>query len=546
MNNTYLPVQKLDTKEANKKFFILMKGYYFHVSIYSVGKKVTSEVRRIMGSSTPRMSYSTPSHSLVQLSGSMQIPRKPKRKAKAAIAAEKYGGKKKGRVSTATFQKKVVVFEYMGPDAPKVFTRTDKKICTRGLLPPILVDSSEDEVRNEICDVVRTCSIPDLSECTPSDFEFIDMSGKQARVPQCKIGFEWDGRAVKELAGTGCVYIRLTTNIVPESETSSGDDLPPAFTLASHQPSSSHSSFSSDSTRRRVSTGVDSSDPSTSRNVDSSGPNTSRHIDSSGPSTSRNADSSGPSTSRDVASGMSPRVVFIDDDDNDLPPLCKHGASDPVEDITKLVEMFPNMDESQLKYLYDLSNCSFTCTVDCALEGPSLESLRGLAVTQVTIPPEESPRIRLDADDDDLDWVEAALAFYKQSKFIKEAQVRVSIRGQPGIDTGGVRRQFFSVVFSKLAQPSSSSFTFFEGSTNRLRPAFKASTLSSGMLTTIGTMVAHSILLDGQGFPFIADFCYYYIAGCYDRAITCITVEDVSIGVKNLLSEVGMCEEPIE
>ena len=363
----------------------------------------------------------------------------------------------------------------MGPDAPKVFTRTDKKICTRGLLPPILVDSSEDEVRNEICDVIRTCSIPDLSECTPSDFEFIDMSGKQARVPQCKIGFEWDGRAVKELAGTGCVYIRLTRNINPESETSSGDELPPAFTLASHQPSSSHGSFSSDSTRPRMSTGVDSSGASTSRSVDSSGPSTSRSVASGGPSTSRSVDSSAPSMSCNVASGgpstsrsvdssgasmscnvasggpsTSPPVIFVEDDNNYLLPLCKVGTSDPVEDIAKLLEMFPNVDEKQLKYLYDLSKCSFTRTVDCALEGPSLESLRGLAVTQVTIPPQESPRIRLDVDDDDLDWVEAALAFYKQSKFIKEAQVRISIRGQPGIDTGGVRRQFFSVVFSNI------------------------------------------------------------------------------------------------
>ena len=50
----------------------------FHVCMHPPGKKVTSEVRRIMGTSTPRLSYSTPSHSMVQLSGSTQIPRKPK------------------------------------------------------------------------------------------------------------------------------------------------------------------------------------------------------------------------------------------------------------------------------------------------------------------------------------------------------------------------------------------------------------------------------------------------------------------------------------
>ena len=226
--------------------------------------------------------------------------------------------------------------------------------------------------------------------------------------------------------------------------------------VASGEPSTSHYVASGGPSTSRD---VASDGPSTSYNVTTGGSSMSVGINSGGPSTSYNVAFAGPSTSCNVASGgpsMSPGIVCIDDDEDDLPPLCKHEASDPVEDIAKLLEMFPNMDENQLKYLYDLSKCSFTRTVDCALEGPSLESLRGLAVTQITIPPQESPQIRLDVGDNDLDWVEAALAFYKQSKFIEEAQVRISIRGQPGIDTGGVCRQFFSVVFSKLAQPSSS------------------------------------------------------------------------------------------
>ena len=63
----------------------------------------------------------------------------------------------------------------------------------------------------------------------------------------------------------------------------------------------------------------------------------------------------------------------------------------------------------------------------------------------------ESPRIKLEADDDDDDWVEAAVAFYKSPKFNIEGEVRVYIRGQPGVVTGGIRRQFFSVVFKNLA-----------------------------------------------------------------------------------------------
>ena len=52
---------------------------------------------------------------------------------------------------------------------------------------------------------------PNLSEIGPGDFQFINMSRRQASVPHCKRkGFEWNGWAVKELAGPGAVYIRLT------------------------------------------------------------------------------------------------------------------------------------------------------------------------------------------------------------------------------------------------------------------------------------------------------------------------------------------------
>ena len=80
-------------------------------------------------------------------------------------------------------------------------------------------------------------------------------------------------------------------------------------------------------------------------------------------------ESTAPCTSRSVVS-----PIFIDDDD-DFPALCKNGASDPAEDITRMIEMFLNMTEEQLRYLYDLSKHSFTCAVDCALAGPSLETL---------------------------------------------------------------------------------------------------------------------------------------------------------------------------
>ena len=168
-----------------------------------------------------------------------------------------------------------------------------------------------------------------------------------------------------------------------------------------------------------------------------------------------------------------------------------------------------------------------------------MESLLSLLSTyQITVSTSESPRIRLENDDEADDWVEAALSFYKQLRFNKHAGVRISIRDQPAIDLGGVRRQFFSVVFNTLINPSSSTRSIFEGPPNRLRPAQKGSLVSSGLLKNFGVMIAHSLLLDGQGFPFLADYCYYYIAGCEELAITCITSEDVGNNVKFIIDEV--------
>ena len=97
----------------------------------------------------------------------------------------------------------------MGVNAPESFTRSDKDVCTSGLLPLVSTDATEEEIRQEICAVINNCSNPELSEIAPNDFEYINMSGKRASIPHCKEGFEWNGRAVKELAGAGSIYVRL-------------------------------------------------------------------------------------------------------------------------------------------------------------------------------------------------------------------------------------------------------------------------------------------------------------------------------------------------
>ena len=72
-------------------------------------------------------------------------------------------------------------------------------------------NATEQEVRDEICAVLVNSELPQL--VTPNAFEFIDVSGKLAFVPSIKEGFEFNGRIVKQFAGTVSLYIRLLQNL---------------------------------------------------------------------------------------------------------------------------------------------------------------------------------------------------------------------------------------------------------------------------------------------------------------------------------------------
>ena len=81
-------------------------------------------------------------------------------------------------------------------------------------------------------------------------------------------------------------------------------------------------------------------------------------------------------------------------------------------------------------------------------------------------------KVRVDADD----LLSDALAFYKRSDFDPSRPVRVYFNGQPGIDTGGVKRQFFSDLFERLT--ASTDLKLFEGPPTRLFLSYNQHALS--------------------------------------------------------------------
>ena len=149
-------------------------------------------------------------------------PKRGKGKGKAKISYDIC----RGRKPAPKYQKKLVVIDYMGSDAPRSFGLKESYVLMRGLLPEIAVSATEGEVRTFIRDTIRN-SEKTLSACLSSDFEYMEASGKCVCTPAHQADFEWSGRAVKQLAGAGAVYVRLVydreNNLSDESSDSSSE-----------------------------------------------------------------------------------------------------------------------------------------------------------------------------------------------------------------------------------------------------------------------------------------------------------------------------------
>ena len=147
-----------------------------------------------------------------------------KRKGKSPYGVNSKKGKYVSK--KITFQKKLVVLRYMG-EGKKQFTLKESSVILRGLLPEIDVESNERDVRDAIVNVIVN-SDQEMTACSRYSFEFIEASGKSLCVPAKPSSFEWTGRAVKNLAGSGQVYVRLLFDLVSSDSESEFPDVFPS------------------------------------------------------------------------------------------------------------------------------------------------------------------------------------------------------------------------------------------------------------------------------------------------------------------------------
>ena len=135
-------------------------------------------------------------------------------------------------------------------------------------------------------------------------------------------------------------------------------------------------------------------------------------------------------------------------------------------------------------------------------------------------------------DEDDI--LNDALAYYKDSKFDARKKLHVVYKGQPAADAGGVTHQFYTQLLQEISQQ------FFQGDTFKT-PIYNSNMVVSGIMKLVGTVITHSILQGGPGFPVFSPSVYHYLAtGDFDAAVQKISVNDCTVATKHFIDQASI------
>ena len=116
-------------------------------------------------------------------------------------------------------------------------------------------------------------------------------------------------------------------------------------------------------------------------------------------------------------------------------------------------------------------------------------------------------KVKIDKDDMLMDL----FSIYKGPDFDPHVQLKLQIRVEPAVDTGGVLRQSFSSIFGEIAQGSCYQ-KLFRGPNTRLTPFYSSHNVLTGIFDVLGKMVAHSLVQGGPDFPYLAPGIFWYVA----------------------------------
>ena len=167
------------------------------------------------------------------------------------------------------------------------------------------------------------------------------------------------------------------------------------------------------------------------------------------------------------------------------------------------------------------------------MNGPSLDSIVKMINTRTMA----NPVVKVSMDSDDV-WADM-LAMYKQSDNLIGKPIRVTLDDSPVIDTCGVRKHVYTSVYAEFV--NNKHVRLFDGPPNSVSPCYSAEARCSGLFKVLGTMVGHSILQDGIGFPYPYPVAYWYIVAGEEKALEFINISDVGRDTAYAVTKVVKC-----
>ena len=138
--------------------------------------------------------------------------------------------------------------------------------------------------------------------------------------------------------------------------------------------------------------------------------------------------------------------------------------------------------------------------------------------------------IKITVDEEDL--FRDTLVFYKNPDFDASRPIVITMANQPGLDTGGIRRDFFTRVLDLFVEDA---LSIFMGEIHHFRPHHSPQVLP--LLKILGSIIVHSLV---QGGPYLAPYVYWYLAtGSEETSLIFVTLEDLTPDVANVVQEVS-------
>ena len=129
--------------------------------------------------------------------------------------------------------------------------------------------------------------------------------------------------------------------------------------------------------------------------------------------------------------------------------------------------------------------------------------------------------------DRNADILHQTIRKYKNPAFDVTKPLSVSFTDEPGLDGGGLTREYFHLLMQRLSKQCGV-VNILEGRNGNLVPIHNYDILSGGLFVLLGKMIVHSILNNCLGLPGLSPaIVAYVVSGCRDSAVEQLTLEDL-------------------